>query len=99
MLVFVLTGLQLQHLYRLGFSLSLVISFVLAVSISLVFGIFYNQLLSRVENFQLKVPAKLGLIILPFTISYMYLILFVSVVMAYYRFIKGNSTWIKTERN
>ncbi|WP_289863548.1 hypothetical protein [Enterococcus faecalis] len=51
------------------------------------------------KNFQLKVPAKLGLIILPFTISYMYLILFVSVVMAYYRFIKGNSTWIKTERN
>ena len=100
MLVFVLTGLQLQHLYRLGFSLSLVISFVLAVSISLVFGIFFTiNYYRELKNFQLKVPAKLGLIILPFTISYMYLILFVSVVMAYYRFIKGNSTWIKTERN
>ena len=100
MLVFVLTGLQLQHLYRLGFSLSLVISFVLAVSISLVFGIFFTiNYYRELKNFQLEVPAKLGLISLPFTISYMYLILFVSVVMAYYRFIKGNSTWIKTERN
>lgn len=42
-LVFVLTGLQLQHLYRLGFSLSLGISFALAVSISLVFGIFLQS--------------------------------------------------------
>ena len=65
MLVFVLTGLQLQHLYRLGFSLSLVISFVLAVSISLVFGIFTINYYRELKNFQLKVPAKLGLIILP----------------------------------
>lgn len=60
-LVFVLTGLQLQHLYRLGFSLSLGISFALAVSISLVFGIFfYNQLLSRVEKFSISSTGKIG---------------------------------------
>ncbi len=60
----------------------------------IIFGIFYYRDLAHYHEPPLK---KHQLALLPLGISYMYVILFFSIIMAYWRWSFRQNSWIKTE--
>ncbi len=66
---------------------------------SLLWGMLFTvDYLRDLKKNQEKVPNYWQRIWLIFLISYMYILLFFSIVIAFYRKIRGNSKWVKTKR-
>lgn len=76
--------------------LTFVFLFILSVS----WGIFYTvDYLSELKKNKEDKPTTGQILFLPFEISYIYIVLFFSIIIAFYRKIVRNNTWIKTKRN
>lgn len=76
------------------------LTFVFLFIISILWGIIYtiDYLLELKKSKETK-PMKRQILLLPFGISYIYIVLFFSIIIAFYRKIVRNNTWIKTKRN
>ncbi|MGX4687525.1 glycosyltransferase [Vagococcus sp. JNUCC 83] len=70
--------------------------FFVSISIGTGFTILYYKNLKRYKE---KKPSNILFIFLPFVISYLYIILFFSVVIAFIRQLSNQHSWIKTKRN
>ena len=82
------------HLTLMTFSLVMASLVVFSLFWGITFGIFYYRDLAHYHEPPLK---KYQLILLPLGISYMYVILFFSIIMAYWRWSFRQNSWIKTE--
>lgn len=88
------------HILSVDMSLTVLVGIALGILISVLFGILFTiWYLYDLKKLRLSRPSFLRIICLPFSISYIYIILFVSILLAFYRFIVGNKQWIKTDRN
>ncbi|MBD5091353.1 MAG: glycosyltransferase [Lactobacillus sp.] len=99
--IIILTALTLTHWHDLYsylpiMTFSLVIGGLVTFSLfwGIIFGIFYCCDLAHYHEPPLK---KRQLFFLPIGISYMYVILFFSIIMAYWRWSFHQNSWIKTE--
>ncbi len=82
------------HLTLMTFSLVMAGLVVFSLFWGIIFGIFYYRDLAYYHEPPLK---KHQLALLPLGISYMYVILFFSIIMAYWRWSFRQNSWIKTE--
>ncbi|CUR39710.1 glycosyltransferase [Limosilactobacillus reuteri] len=82
------------HLTLMTFSLVMAGLVVFSLFWGIIFGIFYYRDLAHYHEPPLK---KHQLALLPLGISYMYVILFFSIIMAYWRWSFRQNSWIKTE--
>ena len=82
------------HLTLMTFSLVMAGLVVFSLFWGIIFGIFYYRDLAHYHEPPLK---KHQLVLLPFGISYMYVILFFSIIVAYWRWSFRQNSWIKTE--
>lgn len=82
------------HLTLMTFSLVMAGLVVFSLFWRIIFGIFYYHDLAAYHESPLK---KHQLALLPLGISYMYVILFFSIIMAYWRWSFRQNSWIKTE--
>lgn len=82
------------HLTLMTFSLVMAGLIVFSLFWGIIFGIFYYRDLAHYHESPLK---KHQLALLPLGISYMYVILFFSIIMAYWRWSFRQNSWIKTE--
>ena len=82
------------HLTLMTFSLVMAGLVVFSLFWGIIFGIFYYRDLAYYHEPPLK---KHQLALLPLGISYMYVILFCSIIMAYWRWSFRQNSWIKTE--
>ena len=82
------------HLTLMTFSLVMASLVVFSLFWGITFGIFYYRDLAHYHEPPLK---KHQLALLPLGISYMYVILFFSIIMAYWRWSFRQNSWIKTE--
>ncbi len=82
------------HLTLMTFSLMMVGLIAFSLFWGIIFGIFYYHDLVVYHEPPLK---KHQLALLPLGISYMYVILFFSIIMAYWRWSFRQNSWIKTE--
>lgn len=69
--------------------------FIYSIFLGIFFEVFYVQDLYQYNEAR---PQAKQLIALPIISSYLYVLLFGSLVMAFWRQISGNSVWIKTSR-
>lgn len=77
-------------------SLLLIGIFASSLLLGVVFTLNYQLTL---RHFEERVPIKRQLWVLPLYLAYMYVILFFSIIMAFYRKIRKQNSWIKTKRN
>ena len=82
------------HLTLMTFSLVMAGLVVFSLFWGIILGIFYYRDLAHYHEPPLK---KHQLVLLPFGISYMYVILFFSIIVAYWRWSFRQNSWIKTE--
>ena len=82
------------HLTLMTFSLVMAGLVVFSLFWGIIFGIFYYRDLAHYHEPPLK---KHQLALLPLGLSYMYVILFFSIIMAYWRWSFRQNSWIKTE--
>ncbi|WP_413476460.1 glycosyltransferase [Latilactobacillus fuchuensis] len=67
---------------------------------SLVLGVIFTlNYRKTLRHFHEDVPPKRHLMVLPLFVSYMYVILFFSIILAFYRKLMKQNDWIKTKRN
>lgn len=96
-LLTIFTFLHLDHLFDDLGGLSLIVALLMIVVFSLLWGIifslFYHHDLGHFKEPRLAIKWYL---MLPIGVSYMYIILFFSIVMAFWRWIFHENSWIKT---
>lgn len=99
--IIILTVITITHWDTLYGGLSIITFSIVIVGLvffslfwGIIFGIFYHRDLAHYNEPPLK---KRQLALLPVGISYMYVILFFSIVMAFWRWSFRQNSWIKTE--
>lgn len=67
---------------------------------SIIWGIFFTWIYYKaLKAYKEKKPSRLQFFLLPISVSYMYTILFFSIVIAFWRKLTKQSSWLKTKRN
>ena len=80
-------------------TISLITSMIGLFLFSLVWGIYFTYLYVKdLNGFEEIKPTRRLIIELPFMISYVYIILFFSIIIAFWRKALGKNNWFKTER-
>lgn len=87
-------------IFKVKFSISIATSLLGLFMISLIWGGYFTCLyLKNLKDFGEKRPRLKLLVELPFIISYVYVFLFFSIIIAFYRKAFNKNSWFKTERD